>query len=76
MMTTTDPTGTLFRVLSPPDLIHYIFGHFGISNVLGLPVITHGGNVVAILDPRCLIETANERETIYTPPRGDLRWLA
>jgi hypothetical protein len=73
----TDPTGTLYRVLAAPDSTFYVYGRFGISNLLDLPVITHGdGTIVAILDTRSVVETAQERETIYMPPAGDLTWLS
>jgi hypothetical protein len=41
----------------------------------GVPLIVFRNELMAILDPRCVIETANTGQLLYTQPGADVSWV-
>ena len=86
MTTTTRPKTTrqgdskyeLYRVLVWPDSVSYLYGMLTESYspwMAGVPLIVFRNEIMAILDPRCVIETANTGQLVYTPPGADVTWV-
>jgi hypothetical protein len=76
---TASKTYITYRVLMPPDVTHYCYGHFAYSKVpflADVPIIWFQGHPVAILDCRCVVESTQDGSTTYAPAEGDLSWLA